>query len=267
VTMTEQDVVSPSRIERVLELACAYNVPLSLVTESGGTVYRYKSRMLDMKKPPSVSSLVIDYPVTDGPAIALKPRIEITLYLALDQERFAFESKVLRKTTFTLESRRSISALEIAYPHVLRSDQRRAYYRVPVPVGKPIAVKCAVVDDAGESFTPEPGAWNFPPDKQFQGTIMNLSVGGMLVALTEAVRSLVDVETRIGVRLLLAHDETPLVLKGIVRRIETGHAPDEFRVGVEFIDTEEAFECKLAINRLYRYVAERQREIIKSGGG
>lgn len=263
--MEESEVVSPSRIERLLELACVYNIPLSITTESRDRMYRYKSRMLEMNKAPGARSLIIDHPVTDGPAIALKPETVITVFFALDRERFIFETQVLRKTTFALASRRKISVLEIAYPNVLYSGERRMYYRVPVPMGKPISVECGVIGDVGDWLVQEPGTWNFPSHIRFDGRILNLSVGGMVLAVKEGGSSTARMGTKLGLRFSLAHDETPISLKGIIRRMGRKASTGEETVAIEFIDIAEKFDYKLAINRLYRYVAERQREIIKSG--
>ncbi|RJP71561.1 MAG: hypothetical protein C4532_07315 [Candidatus Abyssobacteria bacterium SURF_17] len=264
-TMEEPEVVSPSRIERLLDLASVYNVPLSITAESRDKLYRYKSRMLDFRKAPGSNTLIIDHPVTDGPAIALVPDTRITVYFALDRKRFLFESTVVRKVSFTLASRRKISALEIAYPNALASGQRRSYYRVSVPSGKLVSVECGVVSGRTDWFVQEPGTWNFPSRVQFEGRIVNVSVGGILLAVKDAARGVATVGTKLGLWFSLAPNETPVVLKGIVRRVDRASSGEEDTVAIEFIDTAEKFEYKLAINRLFRYVAERQREIIKTG--
>ncbi|GAB4332006.1 MAG: hypothetical protein Kow0099_03630 [Candidatus Abyssubacteria bacterium] len=264
-TMEQSDIVSTSRIERLIDLACAYNVPLLITVESRDTLYRYKSRMLEMQKGAGTASLIIDIPITDGPAVALKPGLIMNVYFALDEKRYLFESAVLRKTTFTLENKRKTSALEISYPNILRSGQRRQYFRVPVPLGRPISVECGVMGNRTDWLTQEPGAWNFPSRLRFEGRIINISVGGMLLAMKRAHGVTARVGVRLGMRFALAPNETPIALKGIIRRIEEGPTAEEIRVGVEFIDTNEKFDYRLAINRLYRYVAETRRETIQSG--
>ncbi|UCD58493.1 MAG: PilZ domain-containing protein [Candidatus Hydrogenedentota bacterium] len=261
----ETDVVSPSRIERLLELASAYNVPLLVTTESRGNTYRYKSRMLEMRVLPGRNTLIIDHPITDGPAIALTRDTPVTVFFALDRNRLVFDSRVIGKSTFTLAIHRETTALEITYPNVLKSGERRSYYRVPVPKGKPISTECGMIADVSDWVVQEPGAWNFPSSAQFEGRIVDISVGGILLAIRKTGKNIPKVGTKLGLRFSVAAGETPIVLKGIVRRILEGPSTEENTIGVEFIDTAEEFEYKLAINRLYRYVAERQRQIGKSG--
>ncbi len=262
----ETQLVSPARVERLLELACVYNVPLTITAETSDNIYRYKSRMFELKKTPDGDCLVIDHPVTDGPdTIALTPKVPITIFFALDKERFLFETRVLRKVTFTLEGHMKTPALEVLYPNVLRTGQRRMFYRVTPPMGKPISVECGVLDDQMDWLAQEPGTWNFPSHLRFEGRVVNISAGGLLLAIEGSSRINAQVGTRLGIRLLLAFDETPLTLKAIIRRVEGKDAAGKERLAMEFIDTSEKFEYKLAINRLYRYVADRQREIIKSG--
>lgn len=263
--MREPEVVSPARVERLLELASVYNVPLTITAEANDMTYRYKSRMLEMRKISSVRQLVIDHPVTDGPAIALTPGTPITVFFALNNDRFFFESKILRKSTFTLAGKRSVAAFEITYPNLLKNGQRRMFFRVSVPQGKPICVECGVIGNKKEWLAQEPGAWNFPTHIEFEGRIVNISVGGVLLAVKNSGGPAPVVGTKMGMRFALKSDETPIVLKGIVRRIEDRPSGEENRFGIEFIDIGEKFEYKLAINRLYRYVAERQREILASG--
>jgi len=263
--MKDLKVLSPSRIERLLELACAYNVPLFITAESGEKTYQYNSRMLERKKKPSANALIIDHPFTSGPAIALKPGIRISVSFALDDDWFLFESAIRGKTDFALANRKKIAAFEIAYPNMLSGGDRRSYYRVPAPMSEPISIQCGTIGGISDWFVQEAGAWNFPSHLRFEGRILDISVGGMLIGIEKLDRSIPDVGTKLGLRFSLAPNETPVTLKGAIKRIEKG-STGRNRIAVQFIDTAEKFEYKLSINRLYRHVAEQQRELTKSGG-
>lgn len=258
-TKEQSEFVSTSRIERLLELACAYNVPLLITIESRDAIFRYKSRMLEMQKAVDGDSLIIDIPMTDGPAIALKPGVNVNVFFALNEKRYLFESVVLRKATLTLASKRKTPAIEISYPNILRIADRRQHVRVSIPLGRPISVQCGVVGDKADWLAQEPGTWNFPSRLRFEGRIVNVSVGGMLLATTGKTGAAARVGVKLGMRFALAPNESPIALKGIIRRVEQGDSAGETRIGIEFIDTNEKFDYKLAINRLYRYVAERQK--------
>jgi c-di-GMP-binding flagellar brake protein YcgR len=261
----ESELVSLTQIERLLELACVYNVPLTVTAESDEMTYRYKSRMFEIERTQSTPRLVIDHPVTDGPAIALVPNTRINVFFALDNDHFCFESRIFRKVSFTLANKRVVSAYEITYPNVLKSGQRRLFYRVPVPQGKPISVECGVIGERTDWFAQEPGTWNFPTQMGFEGRILNVSVGGMLLGVKKSGAFMPMIGTKLGMRFALKSDESSLSMKGIVRRVEERPSGEETALGIEFIDIGDKFEYKLAINRLYRYVADRQREVLAIG--
>jgi c-di-GMP-binding flagellar brake protein YcgR len=262
--MAESDIVSPSRIERLLDLACAYTVPLSVVTEARGEVCRYESRMLEMERDPDAKHLIIDLPITDGPAIALIPDTPITLHLAVGGKRFMFESAVMGKATHEFEGRRKAPALRITYPNVLKSGNQRAFYRVSVPEEGPISVEADIAFDIAGPPDRDNGATRSKPVGGITGTMLNLSVGGALLAV-DSLEADIPVEgTDLDLRIVVAEDEAPLKLKGAVRRIEGEQAGENLRLGIEFIETDERFEYKLALNRLYKYIAERHRKLVQS---
>ena len=256
---------SPSRIQRLLKLACAYNSPLLIHAESGEEIYRYKSRMLDVKEASRSKSLIIDQPVADGQAAPLRPDTEITLFFAVGQGRYAFDSTVLKRTDFELAERRKVLALEITYPNVLKSGQRRSYYRVPIPIRMPIHVDCLVVANFTYGEEEEESRPKLPPRGHLKARTRDLSVGGMLVALEEGDTHLADVGTKLALEFSLGRNETPIQLNAVVRRLIRKTAREQLRAGIEFVDIDTAFEFKLAVNRLYKYIAERQREILQSG--
>ncbi len=257
---------SPSRIERLLELACAYNSPLSIRRESGEDVYRYKSRLLDLKKAPGPLAVVIEQPTPDGPAPSLRPNTEIILFFATEKDRYSFDGRILRKIKYDLGRRRKVSALEITYPNLLRSGQRRSYYRVPVPLLIPIDLDCAFVDEAEREEDNEiVELKELSSQARLKARTINISVGGMLIEFVEGDADRARPGARLAIELSLAQDETSLKLKVVIRRIEKNPTTLQVMAAIEFVETDEAFEHKLAINRLYKYVAERQREILQSG--
>ena len=261
--MEKAEILSPSRIERLLEVACAYSAPLSLATESRGEKYEYTSCMLEESRGSGTKHLIIDYPVTDGPAIAFKPGMDITLSFTIEQGQFTFDSTVIRKTTFALQNRRETAALEIEYPNALRHGQRRDHFRVPIPLKQPIEVKGETIAEADDLDSKTLSMADTQKTGRFKGKMVNISVGGILMSLKNADDIPIEIETKVLVIFSLAENETPLELKGIVRRIDEGDSAEEQNIGIEFIDTEETFESKLAINRLYKYVAERQRQMLR----
>jgi c-di-GMP-binding flagellar brake protein YcgR len=218
--------------------------------------------MLEESREPGSKYLMIDYPVTDGPAIALKPKMDITLSFTIEQGQFTFESAIIRKSTITLKNRRETAVLEIEYPNALKHSQRRDHFRVPIPIKQPIEVKGETFAETDESDSRKLSMADTQKTGRFKGKMMNISVGGILISLKNVADIPLDADTVVLIKFSLAEDETPLELKGIVRRIGEENANAEQRVGIEFIDTEESFESRLAINRLYKYVAERQRQIL-----
>jgi len=220
--------------------------------------------MLDIRKVSKSKTLIIDQPVADGQVAPLRPDAQITLFFAVEQGRYAFSGTVLKRTDFELTGRRTVRALEITYPNILKSGQRRAYYRVPVPIRMPIHVNCLVV--AGFTYEEEgENGSKLPPQGCLKGRAIDLSVGGMLIAFEDGDTNLADIGTKLALEFTLGRSETPIRLNAVVRRLVRKGAREHLRAGIEFVDIDKAFEFKLAVNRLYKYVAERQREILKSG--
>lgn len=262
--MEKPAVSSPEQVKRLLELGCAYNTPLTIVAETRDFPSRYKSRMLDLSEDPDDPHVIIDQPVADGPAIALKRDIRITLYFNTEEGRFSFDARILNRTTFTLGAQNKVAALQITFPKHLMSGQRRRYFRVDVPLGKPLSVECAITADIEKLVTGESDSWDFAQDQKFKGRIVNISVGGVLLALDEKNKKLPKIGTVVVSKFALPEENEPIILKGIIRRHEHTPSTTEYRAGIEFIETEDLFECKLAVNRLYKYVAQRQREMLQA---
>jgi c-di-GMP-binding flagellar brake protein YcgR len=252
---------SPSRIERLLELACSYNSPLSIHAESGGKAHQFTSSMLDMKKAPTPHALIIGHPFTEETAAPIRPGDEIEVFFAIEQGRYAFDAKVVEKARHDPGDGRKIPAFEITYPASLKNGQRRAHYRVPSPLHIPIDVACTIIDNGKARKTIDSGGAEHPAsDMRLGARTINISVGGMLLTFLKGDAELASVGDRLALMFSLEEDETPLEIDGIIRRIEKKASTEEVRAGVEFIDTGETFEYKLAINRLYKYVAEKQKE-------
>lgn len=261
--MSEDAVFSPIQIRQYLERGCAYNTPLSIFFESSDGTYRYRSRLLDIKQVSRTNSLIIDRPASDGPSKALTSDANISLFFVVGEERFLFESKVLGKATFDLGEGKIVPALEVTYPSVLRNGQRRAYYRVSVPLGKPVSVKCSMIADGADHGEQMPESEESCPDTLFEAHVLDVSAGGILILLDDVARNLLSASLKLNLQLSLSRDESPLRLMGRVVRIEEKTSSKNARAGIEFIDMDEIFEHKIAKNRLLKYVAERQREIIK----
>ncbi len=261
-TTEKTEILSPSRIERILEMACAYNAQLSVSTESRGETYHFTSHMIEISDIPGAKHIIINYPITDGPAVALKADMELTLSFAVDEGQFTFESTVIRKGALPLKGRPDMTVLEISYPNLLKHSQRRDHLRVSIPTEGPIQATCTIIA-AHSGEEPEKAGASSHGEAQFEGNIENISVGGVLLSVKEepAITSL-----RAGVtlllRFLLVESETPIELMGIVKRMYDEDSIGERQVAIEFTNTEETFEYRLAVNRLYKYIAERQRQML-----
>jgi c-di-GMP-binding flagellar brake protein YcgR len=265
-TLEEAEILSPSRIERVLEMACTYGVSLSVVAISHDKTYHFRSRMLEMLLMPETRHIIIEYPTTDGPAIALKPHMDITLSFTIDEGQFGYESKVIRKTSVPVKGRPDMAVLEISYPNVLKHSQRRDHFRISIPTGRAVRVTCRIIGPNDSMSFENAKMTGHQPNVQFNGQIVNLSGGGMLMAIEKAPDISLDTGTELLMSFSLVQNETPIEINGIVRRVHEKNPPQEREVAIEFIGTGEIFEYKLAINRLYKYIAERQRRMTDTHG-
>jgi c-di-GMP-binding flagellar brake protein YcgR len=127
----------------------------------------------------------------------------------------------------------------------------------------PILVDCIVLGGGDHETGEKSSSSASRPEGRMHARSIDLSVGGMLVAFESGDIGLADVGTRLAVNFSIAPGETPLRLKAVIKRVIRKSAAEQLRAGIEFVDLDEAFEYKIAVNRLYRYVAERQREILQ----
>ncbi|MHC4108288.1 MAG: PilZ domain-containing protein [Planctomycetota bacterium] len=76
------------------------------------------------------AEVIIEEPTTLGKTIRLQPAIELVAILAIGQNRWMFNTKVIGTVKHQSHDQRTISALRLTMPESVERCQRRSYYRV-----------------------------------------------------------------------------------------------------------------------------------------
>ncbi len=125
------------------------NVNLSVyfaIDESKG--FSYLSRFLKIDE--TGRYVIIDTPTgKHGNTKQLIPNDEISILFKLSGFRFLFDTKVLEKTEFQLNENTKVNGLKVRIPQKLLDGNRRQFFRVIVPMNKPIKIHYTVMGRNG----------------------------------------------------------------------------------------------------------------------
>ncbi len=219
----------------------------------------YTSRFFDLDR--SDRSIIIDLPT--GVGETFEPLVkgdEINVYFQYSGFRFYFHSKVLGKVKYRLNESTKVPAYKIKLPTKLLDGERRNYFRVPTPHDKAVIVKFIVYPKGGEQVIIDEDHPESIP-KVFEGTILDISAGGVAIKVDENMEE-IKVGDKIDMRFRLRKEDfDELEISGVIRNERTYYNTESKIFGVEFLP-ERSVEFKRAINKISRYVIERQRELL-----
>ncbi len=234
------------------------NITISLAETSRKSMV-YTSRFFDFYR--KDNTIIIDIPV--GVGETYEPLVKgdkINVYFQYSGFRFYFHSKILGKLKYELNKTTKIPAYKIKLPEKLLDGERRNYFRVPTSHGNPIIAKFIVYPKGLDIVIIEPDHPDSIP-KVFEGTIIDISAGGVAIKVDEGKEEL-KVGDKIDMKFRLKKEDfDELEISGIIRNERVYYNTDSKVFGVEFIP-ERSVEYKRAINKISRYVIERQRELL-----
>ena len=234
------------------------NITISLAEDSKKSMV-YTSRLFDFNK--EDKSIIIDIPV--GVGETYEPLVKgdkINVYFQYSGFRFYFHSKILGKVKYELNETTKVAAYKIKFPDKLLDGERRNYFRVPTSHDSSNTVKFIVYPKASDKVLIEPDHPDSIP-KVFEGTIIDISAGGVAIKVDEGKEDL-SVGDKINMKFRLRKEDfDELEISGIIRNERVYFNTDSKVFGVEFIP-ERSVEYKRAINKISRYVIERQRELL-----
>ncbi len=218
----------------------------------------YKSRFLGYSKKEKV--IFIDEVTGEGKSYKpLSKNEKIKVFFQYEDFRFLFSSQVVDKTFYAINERLKVPAYKIKFPEYLEDGDRRQFFRVPAPMDKPIRVKFLLYPQGAENPVVDPEDPEGLP-KEFKATAIDISAGGIAIKPdgkeTLEIGDLLEMEFK-----LFPEDKEEIKLKGIIRNRRRYYETEYNVYGIEFIQ-ERSLAYRRAINKIMRYVFERQREML-----
>ena len=229
-------------------------VALSCQLEEGWASFRSRVLAVDAAS----DQVILDYPESgtlEAPGFTGGETLGVSFRRA--QMRCMFAALVVGTAEEKLPGARSHRILKIAMPEEIFQMQRRVFYRAPVPEEESIEVHMRPARPGSE---PE----NAP--RCYCGTLLDLSAGGLSVAVAEGLQPRWPVETPVEVRLWPELNEPLLTLVGRLRHCQI-NAEGQFHVGLQVSGLETSPEGRAILQRLLRLCKEfqnRERERLAS---
>jgi c-di-GMP-binding flagellar brake protein YcgR len=200
----------------------------------------FRSRLLATE--PGTDHVVIDYPESgslDAPEFAGGEMIGVSFRRGY--MRCMFSTLVIAAVEERLPGARSSRVLKVAMPSEIFRMQRRVFYRAPAPEQQTIEVHMHPVGE-----TPEPD----DAPRCYCGTLLDISAGGLSVALANGLHPRWPVETPVEVRLWPEMNEPLLTVTGRLRHCNV--RDEEVRVGLQVSGLETSPEGRACLQRLLR---------------
>ncbi len=234
------------------------NITVYLIKDKKEEKDEYRSRFLGYDRKEKV--IFIDEVTGEGRSYQpLLKGEKIRVFFQYDEFRFIFSSEVLDKTYYAINERLKLPSYKIRMPQSLEDGDRRQFFRVPTPMDKPIIVEFKLYPYQSKEPMVDPENPEGSP-KIFKGVAIDISGGGIAIKAEKGnnfeIGDIFDMKFKLS-----PQDKEFLYLKGIVRNKRKYFDTDLNIYGVEFVE-ENSINFKKAINRIIRYVFERQREML-----
>ena len=196
----------------------------------GGTRAGWPSRLLKLE----ATTLVVEAPPRSGVGSADGAEKDsggpeqLKLTMRMGQRRWALRCRVIERLRFPLNAKREIAALRLSWPEQVDDAQRRKHFRISTAVSTIPAVKFWGVKDLQACVAYEqhnrrrhvepagsvPGEDEAPPwpgvRPKWRGLIVNVSGGGLCVALPREAEAQVQEGALLWTKLPLPELEEPL---------------------------------------------------------
>lgn len=207
--------------------------------------------------------LIVSVPVRGTQQYPLHSGDGIECFFEVDGVGFAFSATVRERVRFKINDRRLVAALVLDYPQHLLKIQRRAYYRAAPPPDPPVTVhlRPARPDESSEDRL-------FATEYPYRGRLQDISGAGIAVHLEDTPAWEPEITATVTVAFqLTAHDANQIVLETRVRAITESEGDGGCILRLAWVNCSEEDEATSAFaRRIFRYVAERQRQLSQQRG-
>ena len=247
--MTERRTIPAGKRSEILEEASQRETAAEMQRVIGETAQvgeTLKSRLLQTVQVGENPHVVMDLPTCVGRAVTVHEGEQVEVTFEWGGQRLGFRGEIKGRCFHQVREGKWVGALMLSYPEELEIRQRRAFYRVGMGGGKRCRVMLGEMDEDQET-------------EVIEGEAEDISVGGIGVCSRETRG---QVGTRVRVSLQLPGEKESVALMGEIRNLRsTGER--EVLVGVEFMRTQESVEGRRAVGMIGKYVAARQREMLR----
>ncbi len=189
-----------------MEALSGQNTPLDVVPISGAGEAMPQAR-LRLLAQTDAGGLVIEGASGGGPALALKPGVEVALYVVQGTQRMKARSRVIARGAYALNEQMRVPSVTLERPWSVASAQRRECYRQPT----------GHLDLRPVRLTPQVEVPNF---EGWDGRMLDLSDRGIGLALPIKVdKALRLIHRSVNLALYLDGDGPPLRVQARVVRV------------------------------------------------
>jgi c-di-GMP-binding flagellar brake protein YcgR len=174
-----------------------------------------------------------------------------------EPNRVAFCSRILsRDNEFRVNDACAVRALLLEFPNEVTPIQRRASYRVTVPLESELSLRIWRIPEHVYLRDRPTAAWELPC------RIRNISEGGVGLMIQPKSERPVRLVTGERLRLQLAYREIDFIIEGRVRHAETATANGVY-VGVQFNKLENDLEGRQTLASINAIIGELQRDEVR----
>ncbi len=245
-----------TEVVEVLSGACALNLPLDLRIIGDRSKAEYRSRFLSFGENPKKPVLLVEAPTSKGSVVPLRPDRRVKVVFSYNGRNRSFESHILGRSKFRLSPTVTVPSLELLVPEEISSGEKRSFYRIFVADTPPIELNLGVLTEKKEG-----------PRRirsREKGFLTDLGGGGLGFRIPEGRSLLLGVGTRLSLSFRLPAEEEQIKVLGRIcfslRRPELR----EVFFGVQFTELDSDVEYKRSVDRILRFVAERQRQSLSN---
>lgn len=174
----------------------------------------------------------------------LKKDQPVGICIHLGHFKYLFDS-----TVQATESQGQRWKISLQFPDKVERIERRAYHRQPVPTNTKVKVMFWHRGYLDESD-------NTPGEVYWQGTLLNLSVGGARFEIEIKHKEHFRIGQLLGVQFTPMSYQKPLLLESHVKYAEEQSDNRHFRIGVEFLGLEASPEGRQILDRILEVISE-----------
>ena len=255
--MSVVQTVSSCRRDELLRAVCERSVPLQLTSVTSGGVKKHKSRFLRGLLDAEGMHLLVQAPSEQGSPVSYDPSESIEVFFQINGQRYGFRSEVEGRGLHLLRKEVVIPALIIFYPEEVERHQRRAHYRVLVSASPPCVVTlCQKPGPTGDVPTLSDG-------NMCSGVLRDIGAGGVGVLGQEPLLESFGVGAEILVSFQLPGHRGHMHLEAVIRQRRIPSRRGGWILGLEFVNVEKKPDVRRVIDEIRRFVAERQREVLR----